>query len=159
MSAIQHAIALGSDHAGVELKAAIREHLETAGYRVIDKGPFDGSSVDYPDYAAAVGRAVRDGDADRGILICGTGIGISIAANKHRGIRAALVHDPLTASLAAEHNDANVLCFGARIHAEAYAIQLVDAWLATSFEPRHQRRLDKISDIERREAGLGDPPS
>ena len=154
MSKIQHAIAIGSDHAGVELKAALGRHLEAAGYRVIDKGPFDGASVDYPDYAAAVARGVRDGEAARGILICGTGIGMSIAANKVRGVRAALVHDPLTASLAAEHNNANVLCFGARLHAEAYALTMVDHWLGASFEPRHERRVDKIHAIETAEAEM-----
>ena len=145
-------LAIGSDHAGVELKGAVSRHLESAGHQVIDKGPFDSTSVDYPDYAAAVAQPVRDGEATRGILICGTGIGVCIAANKVHGVRAALVHDPVTATLAAEHNDANVLCFGARLHAEAYALTLVDHWLSASFEPRHARRLGKISDIEAREA-------
>ena len=148
MSKPSRSIAIGSDHAGVDLKSAVLRHLASAGHRVIDLGPFDDTSVDYPDYAAAVGRAVRNGEAERGILICGTGIGVSIAANKVHGVRAALVHDPVTATLAAEHNDANVLCFGARLHAEAYALTLVDHWLRASFEARHARRLAKITDIE-----------
>ncbi len=142
-------ILVGSDHAGFDLKESLKRHLEAAGHRVIDKGPPSTASVDYPDFAAAVGCALVAGEGERAVLICGTGIGMSIAANKVRGVRAALVHDPLTARLAREHNDANVLCLGARLLAAAYAEVLVDTWLSSAFEPRHQRRLDLIAGLER----------
>ena len=106
--------------------------------------------MDYPDQAGTVAEAVGAGEAELGLLVCGTGIGMSIAANKVAGIRAALVHDPITASLAAQHNNANVLCLGGRLMAKEYAISLVDAWLETPFEARHQHRLDKIATLETR---------
>ncbi|MBL8783808.1 MAG: ribose 5-phosphate isomerase B [Deltaproteobacteria bacterium] len=142
---------VGSDHAGISLRRAVVAHLEAAGHVVGEFGPGDGERSDYPDAAREVALAVRRAaPADRagGILICGTGIGMSIAANKVTGIRAALVHDPVTARLAAEHNDARVLCLGARLLAEDYALGLVDVWLAASFETRHQGRLDKVADLE-----------
>ena len=122
--------------------------LRELGHAVVEVGPAPGERVDYPDQAATVARAVASGDADRGILMCGTGIGMSMAANKVPGIRAALVHDPVTARLAAMHNDANVLCLGGRLMATEYGLELVDLWLETPFELRHQPRLDKISGLE-----------
>lgn len=147
---------VGSDHAGVSLRRAIAAHLRALGHVVDEVGPSDGERADYPDPAAAVARAVASatpgGSAPvaLGVLICGTGIGVSIAANKVVGIRAALVHDPVTATLAAEHNAANVLCLGARLIAEPYALTLVDAWLGATFEARHQPRIDKIAALEGR---------
>lgn len=142
-------ICIASDHAAYDLKNAIAEWLRERGAEVDDLGPHTSERVDYPDYAERVARAVADGRCERGILTCGTGIGMSIAANKVPGVRAALVHDPFTAEMAAAHNDARVLCLGGRIHATAYALELVRIWLETGFEPRHQSRLDKISRIER----------
>ena len=141
-------ILVGSDHAGFELKESLKRHLEAAGHRVVDKGPGSTASVDYPDYAEAVCRGLLAQEGELGVLVCGTGIGMSIAANKLPGIRAALVHDPVTARLAREHNDANVLCLGARLLAAPYAAALVDAWLDAAFEARHQRRLDRVADLE-----------
>lgn len=141
-------IAIGADHGGYLLKAAIGAHLKKLGHDVFDCGTNGPSSVDYPDFAAAVGGEVCGGRCDRGILVCGSGIGVSIAANKISGIRAALVHDVTTARLAAEHNDANVLCLGARLLAGALAVELVDTWLSTVFEARHQPRLDLIAVLE-----------
>jgi ribose 5-phosphate isomerase B len=143
-------IALGSDHAGVQLKASIAEQLRSKGIDVKDYGTYDESSCDYPDYAQKVGEAVVNGEAERGILICGTGVGISIAANKVPGVRAALCGDTFTARLSREHNNSNVLCLGARVVGAGLAGDIVDAWLDGQFEGgRHQRRLDKITDLER----------
>lgn len=151
---------VGSDHAGVSLRRAVVAHLRASGHEVQEIGPGDGERVDYPDAAAEVAHAVASADGVAtpavrvlGILICGTGIGMSIAANKVAGVRAALVHDPVTASLAAEHNAANVLCLGARLLAEPYALTLVDAWLKTAFEPRHAHRIAKITALEGRSQG------
>lgn len=154
---------VGSDHAGVSMRRAVVRHLRERGRtlgepdEVAEHGPAEGERADYPDPALAVAQAVAnahprdDGEPGAlGVLICGTGIGVSIAANKVVGIRAALVHDPVTARLAAEHNRANVLCLGARLLAEPYALELVDLWLSTRFEARHQVRLDKIAAIEGR---------
>ena len=138
-------IVVASDHAGVDLKARLIKLIGEAGHEVRDLGPADTSSVDYPDYAHKVARAVAAGDADRGILICGTGIGMSLAANRHPRIRAALCHDAFTAEMARLHNDANVLCVGARSTGEAVVEQIVRIFLGTAFEGgRHQRRVDKI---------------
>ncbi|MGM0577479.1 MAG: ribose 5-phosphate isomerase B [Myxococcota bacterium] len=142
-------IHVGSDHAAIAMRRAIVAHLRERGLEVVEIGPEDGERVDYPDQAGEVARAVSSGDADRGILVCGTGIGMSIAANKVPGVRAALVHDPTTARLASQHNRANVLCMGGRLLAAEYALELVDAWLETPFEERHQHRLDKIVGLER----------
>jgi len=146
---------VGSDHAGISLRRAIARHLLAGGHPDITEaeevGPGDGERVDYPDPALAVASVVVSASAASpalGILICGSGIGMSIAANKVVGIRAALVHDPVTARLAAEHNGANVLCLGGRLLAEPYALELVDTWLAARFDARHQQRLDKIAAIE-----------
>ncbi len=130
------------------MREAIADHLREQGHAVEQVGPRPGERVDYPDQAATVARAVASGDADAGVLVCGTGIGMSIAANKIAGVRAALVHDPVTARLAAMHNDANVLCLGGRLMATEYGLELVDTWLATAFEARHRARLDKISSLE-----------
>lgn len=143
-------IRVGSDHAAIGLRQAIVRHLRAGGYEVGEVGPAPGERSDYPDAAADVARAVVAGEVDRGVLVCGTGIGVSIAANKVPGVRAALVHDPVTARLAAEHNGAHVLCMGARLLAEEYALELVDTWLGTQFEQRHQARLDKIAALEAR---------
>jgi ribose 5-phosphate isomerase B len=143
-------IAIGSDHAGFSVKEAIRKYLEAAGYAVDDQGTSSEESVDYPDYGKAVGERVASKQADLGIAVCGSGIGISIAANKVPGIRAALAHNVLTARLAREHNDANVLALGGRIVTPAAAVEMVQTFLNTPFTGgRHQLRLDKISQIEK----------
>ena len=141
-------IAIASDHAGVEHKRAVLEHLRAAGHAVTDCGAHTTASCDYADFAQAACRLVQDGAADRAVLICGTGIGMSIAANKMRGIRCGLAHDVATARLAAGHNHAHALALGARVVDVATAIAMVDAFLAEPFESRHQRRLDKITALE-----------
>ncbi len=141
-------ISIGSDHAGFELKSKIKEFL-APGHEVIDRGTFSAESVDYPDYAEAVANEVTSGNAERGILVCGTGIGMSIAANKVPGIRAALCHDVETARLSREHNDANILAVGGRTTDHELAIRMVQEWLVTEFNgSRHARRLEKIRKIE-----------
>jgi ribose 5-phosphate isomerase B len=138
-------IALASDHAGVALKAELVRRLTARGIDVEDLGPSETSSVDYPDYAHLLSRAVADGRIERGILICGTGIGMSMAANRHPGVRAALCHDAYTAEMARRHNDANVLCIGARVLGGGVVEQIVDVFVSTPFEgDRHQRRVAKI---------------
>jgi ribose 5-phosphate isomerase B len=138
-------IAVGSDHAGVELKKFVLSWLEKHGYDFEDMGPYNTDSVDYPDYGHKVAEAVVSGACDQGILMCGTGIGISIAANKVKGIRAANVCNPEYAALARQHNDANVLAFGARFNDDASAARILESWFAAEFEGgRHQRRIDKI---------------
>lgn len=146
----KHVIAIGADHAGYELKDEIGRILDRAGYAVLDLGTNGPESVDYPDYAEAVGRAVQDGRAWRGIVVCGSGAGACIAANKLRGIRATLSHDTYSAHQAVEHDDANVLCIGARIIGSALAEEVVLAFAAAKFtnEERHRRRLDKVLAIE-----------
>lgn len=143
-------VALGADHAGFALKEHLRELVAADGHEVIDLGTHTPDSVDYPDLGAVVGRAVRDGVADRGILVCGSGNGIAIAANKIDGVRCAVAHDVTSARLAVEHNDANVCSFGARFIGEQVADDAVRAYLAAEFEGgRHARRVDKITAIER----------
>ncbi|MDY0267836.1 MAG: ribose 5-phosphate isomerase B [Trichloromonas sp.] len=140
---------IASDHGGLELKDAIKRCLVSRGLSVRDFGTDNGDSVDYPDFGEKVARAVSGGEAERGILICGTGIGMSIVANKFPGVRAALVNDPFTARMAKEHNNANVLVMGGRVITPEVACRLVEIWLDSQFEgDRHQRRLDKISRIE-----------
>jgi ribose 5-phosphate isomerase B len=140
---------IASDHGGLELKEAIKKCLVARGLSVRDFGTDNGDSVDYPDFGEKVARAVSSGEAERGILICGTGIGMSIVANKFPGVRAALVNDPFTARMAKEHNNANVLVLGGRVITPEVACRLVEIWLDSEFEgDRHQRRLDKISRIE-----------
>jgi len=142
-------IVVASDHAGVDLKARLVELVGEAGHEARDLGPADESSVDYPNFAHVVAEAVAAGEAERGILICGTGIGMSMTANRHPGVRAALCHDAFTAEMARRHNDANVLCMGARVIGGGVAEQVVRIFLETPFEGgRHQRRVELI-EIER----------
>ena len=142
-------IAIGSDHAGFPLKQVVKLWLEEHGYEVDDLGTYDTKSVDYPDYAAAVAHAVAEGKVDRGILICGTGIGMSMSANKVPGIRAALCTDVYTARMSRRHNDANVLCMGARVIGPGVAESIVEAWLSEEFEGgRHARRVGKINALD-----------
>src|SRR4051812_28097490 len=139
-------IAIASDHAGVALKTTLKESLAVLGYAVLDLGTDGPASVDYPDFADALAGALKTGKAARGILICGTGVGISIAANRHRHVRAALCHDSTTARLCRQHNDANVLALGARIVGPEVALDCLRAFLATPFEGgRHQNRVQKFS--------------
>jgi len=145
-------IVIASDHAGVDLKARIFEYLRDGGYEICDLGPPDASSVDYPDFGHKVAAAVVAGEAKTGILICGTGIGMSMTANRHPGVRAALCHDAFTAEMARRHNDANVLCIGARVIGGGVAEQVAGVFLSSSFEGgRHQRRVDLI-EIEREDS-------
>jgi ribose 5-phosphate isomerase B len=146
------AIALGADHAGFALKDLLRAWLERQGHVVLDVGTHSADSVDYPDYASAVTDALLSGAADRGILVCGTGLGMAMAANKAPGVRAAPCVDPYTAQMAREHNDANVLTLGARLVGPEDAIEIVRVWLQTPFAgDRHVRRLAKLAALERRE--------
>lgn len=143
-------IAIGSDHAGFEAKEKVREHLAKAGHEVADLGTKSLDSVDYPDYARAVAEAVAGGRAERGVLICGTGIGMSITANKVRGVRAAVVHDEFTAEVARRHNDANVLCTGARVLPAERIVSVTDVFLRSPFDGgRHERRVQKINETDR----------
>jgi ribose 5-phosphate isomerase B len=145
-------IALGSDHAGFALKQSVAKHLSEAGHDVIDLGTDSQETVDYPRYCAAVGRAVVGEQAERGIVLGGSGQGEAMAANKVRGVRAALCLDEYTARFARLHNDANVLSLGGRILAEGFAFAIVDVFLETGFEGgRHQRRIDQIAGIENEE--------
>ena len=142
-------IAFGCDHGGYDLKEDVIEFLKSRDIEVLDFGTHSTTSVDYPNYGRAVGEAVQSKEADLGIIICGTGIGISLAANKVEGIRAAVVSDTFSARMARMHNDANVLAFGSRVVGKGLAIDLVKAWLDSSFEGgRHKRRVDKIMAIE-----------
>lgn len=142
-------IAIGCDHGGYVLKPAIVALCKTRGIETVDFGCAEGESVDYPDYALKVAEAVADGACDKGVLICGTGIGISIAANKVKGIRAAVCHDAFTAQMCARHNDANIIALGGRVLSEMQAVEMVALWLDTPFEGgRHVKRLDKIAAIE-----------
>ncbi len=142
-------IVIGNDHAGVGLKNTIKAFLEEKGYEVINVGTDTTESVDYPIYGEKVGRCVADGKADLGIAICGTGLGISLAANKVRGIRACVCSEPYTAVMSRRHNNCNVLCFGARVVGEDLAKMIVEEWLNAKFEGgRHQRRVDLIMKIE-----------
>lgn len=142
-------IALGSDHGGLNLKEAVKEHLLTKGYEVNDFGTYTQESCDYPDIAEKVAIEVRDKNYEFGILVCGTGIGIGIAANKVNGIRAALCHDTFSAHATREHNNANILTMGERVIGTSLAIDIVDTFLSTTFEGgRHQTRIDKISRLE-----------
>lgn len=142
-------IALGCDHAAFEMKAQVAEELKEKGIEVLDFGTSGPESVDYPDYAAEVCEAILSGKADRGVLICGTGIGMSMAANKHRGIRAALCSEPLSARFSRLHNDANVLCMGARMIGPNMAQEILTVWLKTPFESgRHLNRINIFSDTK-----------
>lgn len=142
-------IAIGNDHAAVELKNIIKEHLEKKGYEVINVGTDTNDSCDYPVFGEKVGRLVASGEADCGITICGTGVGISIAANKVKGIRACVCSEPYTAKLSKMHNNSNVLAFGARVVGSEMAKMITDTWLETEYEGgRHQRRVDLLDAIE-----------
>jgi ribose 5-phosphate isomerase B len=139
-------VAIAADHGGFDLKTVLLQELRALGYDAIDLGTKTGDAVDYPDFAAALTRAVADGQARQGVLICGTGIGMSIAANRHKDIRAALCHDSTTARLARQHNDANVLVLGGRILGVEEAKDCLKTFLATEFEGgRHARRVAKLS--------------
>ena len=139
-------IAIVSDHAAFALKAELSEHLRAGGYDVLDLGTTSTDSVDYPDYGYRLAQAIASGEAERGIALCGSGVGISISINRHPACRCALVSDGLTARLAREHNDANVLALGARLIGPETARDCIDQFLATPFEGgRHQRRVDKLS--------------
>jgi len=140
--------AVGADHAGFELKEKLKTHLAAAGHEVNDLGTHDLGRTDYPDWAGKVARAVAAHDADRGLLVCGTGVGMAMAANRHRGVRAVATSDPFTLKLARGHNDANVLALGARIVATPLAEELVDLFVATPFDGgRHQPRVEKLDGI------------
>ncbi len=139
-------IVIASDHAGIGLKALLVATLREQGYTVEDLGPFDATSVDYPDYGYKIGQAIAEGRAETGVALCGSGIGISIAVNRNPAARCALVSEPLSAALARQHNDANVIAMGARTIGEEMAKACLAAFLSTSFEGgRHQRRIDKLS--------------
>ncbi len=144
-------VVIGSDHAGFDQKERIRQHLEAQGHEVVDVGTSNGDdSVDYPDFAAGVARTVASGDAERGVLVCGTGIGMAMAANKVDGVRAANVTDPEFARLARQHNDANVLTVSGRFISEDVNQEIIDIFLGTEFEGgRHGQRVAKITDLEK----------
>ena len=142
-------IALACDHGALELKEAIKAHLEQRGLEYKDFGTWTKDSCDYPDFGAAAARAVAGGECEKGIVCCTTGIGISIAANKIKGVRCALLHDHMSARLTRQHNDANVMALGAAVTPPMMALELVDIFLDTAFEGgRHQRRIDKIAALE-----------
>ncbi len=143
-------VAVGSDHAGFDYKEIVKKYLEDKGYKIIDKGTYSKESVDYPVFGEAVGKAVASGEADMGIVICGTGIGISISANKIPGVRAALCTNEYMARMARKHNNANVLAFGARVLGIDVALGIIDQFFNTEFEGgRHERRVNLIMDIEK----------
>ena len=140
-------IAVGSDHAGFNLKNTIKKYLEEKSYEVKDCGTNSTDSCDYPVYAKAVAKSVASGEYEKGILCCGSGVGVSIVANKVKGVRAVLAHESLTAKLSRNHNDANVLCLGERITGEALALDIVETWLHSEYEGgRHQRRIDMMEE-------------
>ena len=142
-------IALGCDHGAYLLKNKVADHLRKAGYEVVDFGTNGPESCDYPDFAAAAARAVASGECEKGIVLCTTGIGVSIVANKVKGIRCALCSDPLSAEMTRRHNNTNMLAMGAGIIGQNLAMDIVDTWLTTEFEGgRHQRRVDKITALE-----------
>ena len=144
-------IAIGCDHGALELKNALVTRLEAQGYQVQDFGTYTKDSCDYPDFAAAAAKAVAAGECARGIVLCTTGIGVSIAANKIRGIRCALLSDIVSARMTREHNDTNMMAMGAGIISQELAFKLVDTWLGTEFsgEDRHRRRIDKVMALEK----------
>ena len=141
----QRAVAIACDHAGFQLKSKLKEQLVTKGIEVIDLGPDSEDSVDYPDFGFAMAKALSDDRAETGVLVCGSGIGISMAANRHPDVRAALVHDALGARMSRLHNDANVICFGGRMIGEEVAMDCLNIFLETDFEGgRHARRVGKL---------------
>lgn len=142
-------VAIGSDHAGYDYKEMIKKYLEEKGFEVIDKGTYSNERTDYPVYAEKVAKAVANGEADRGILICGTGIGMSITANKIKGVRAALCPNDFMAKMARKHNNSNVLCLGQRVVGTDHALSIVETFFSTEFEGgRHQDRISLITEIE-----------
>jgi ribose 5-phosphate isomerase B len=144
-------IAIGADHRGFTIRTKVVELLKQLGHEVEDVGTFSPEAVDYPDIAAEVASRVSHGQADRGILVCGTGLGMCIAANKFHGVRAAPCHDDLTAELSRRHNDSNILCLSADLLGERLIDRMIELWLNTPFEGgRHARRVEKIIDLERR---------
>ena len=144
-------IAIGCDHGALALKNTVLAHLEKKGYEVKDFGTYTADSCDYPDFAAAAAKAVAAGQCDKGIVLCTTGIGVSIAANKVDGIRCALLSDVMSARMTREHNDTNVMAIGAGVVGQMLALEIIDTWLGTEFsgEPRHQRRIDKVMALEK----------
>jgi ribose 5-phosphate isomerase B len=143
-------LAFGSDHAGYEMKVLLADRAVELGHEIVDLGTDGTDRVDYPDFGAAVGRAVSDGSAELGVCVCGSGIGIAMAAGKIAGVRAATVHDATSAHLAREHNNANVVCMGQRLVGPAVAIEALEAFLSASFEGgRHTGRVDKINALDR----------
>ena len=143
-------IAIGNDHVAVSLKNHIKRYIEAKGHEVVDFGTYTEERCDYPVYGKAVAKAVACGECDRGVLICGTGIGISLAANKVKGIRAAVCSEPYSARLTRQHNDANIIAFGARVVGQSVAEMIVDEFLDGVYEGgRHQARIDMISEIEK----------
>ena len=146
---MQKTIHIGCDHAAVDLKNAIIRQLEDRGLTATDHGTYTADSCDYPDYAAPAARAVASGECDRGIVMCTTGIGVSITANKIKGVRCALLSDKMSARLTREHNDTNMMALGAGVVGEKLALEIVDVWLDTAFTGgRHQRRIDKMMALE-----------
>ena len=143
-------IAIGCDHGALALKNTVKAHLEKKGYEVCDYGTYTLDSCDYPDFAEKAAKAVASGECEKGIVMCTTGIGISIAANKVKGIRCALLADTWSAKMTREHNDTNMMAMGAAIVGEMLALQIVDTWLGTEFskEAKHQRRIDKVMALE-----------
>jgi ribose 5-phosphate isomerase B len=142
-------IAIGSDHAGFPLKEAVRKHLFESGHDVADKGTYNSDSVDYPVYGEMVAKAVVSGEVERGVVICGTGAGISMAANKVPGVRCVLASEPYTAVLSRQHNDANILAMGARVVGEGLAFMIVDQFLAAPYEGgRHAKRVAMLTDLD-----------
>ena len=143
-------IALGCDHGALALKNALIPHLEKLGYEVKDFGTYTLDSCDYPDFAGAAAKAVAAGECDKGIVLCTTGIGVSITANKVKGIRCALLSDVMSARMTREHNDTNMMAIGAAVVGQMLAFEIIDTWLGTEFsgEARHQRRIDKMMELE-----------
>ena len=143
-------IAIGCDHGALALKNTVKAHLEKKGYEVCDYGTYTLDSCDYPDFAEKAAKAVASGECEKGIVLCTTGIGISIAANKVKGIRCALLSDPLSARMTREHNDTNMMAMGAGIVGKNLALEIVDTWIGTAFsgEEKHQRRIDKVMALE-----------
>ena len=144
-------ISIGCDHGALELKQALVARLQEQGHEVVDFGTYTGASCDYPDFAAPAARAVARGECEKGIVLCTTGIGVSIVANKVKGVRCALLSDVLSARLTREHNDTNMMALGAGIVGKNLAMEIVDAWLGTEFsgDQRHQRRIDKLMALEK----------
>ena len=144
-------ISIGCDHGALALKNTVAEHLKNQGHEVLDFGTHTPDSCDYPDYAAQAAKAVADGTCDRGIVLCTTGIGVSIAANKVKGIRCALLSDVMSARMTREHNDTNMMAIGAGVVGQMLALEIVDTWIGTAFSEneRHQRRIDKVMALEK----------